>query len=110
MFVGPLYFQMARTAAVASWTIYLDSQGGIGLGDEVGIVLDADGGAIFNTRVAAIGNGYIEVATPIPGTASSGNLIVDYQPGSGIGYPNPLFDETGDPLRDSDGNVLYEAI
>lgn len=111
-FISALYFQMAETADVTSYVVFLDNIGGIGPGDPVGVVLDSDGGAIFHTTINSVYSGYVILNAALPGTASSGNLLVDYLPGSGTagGKPPPLvplLDSNGFPLTDSDGNLMF---
>lgn len=111
-FISALYFQMAETADVTSYVVFLDNIGGIGPGDPVGVVLDADGGAIFHTTINSVYSGYVILNAKLPGTASSGNLLVDYLPGGGtaggVAPPLvPLLDSNGFPLTDSDGNLMF---
>lgn len=98
-FVGPLYFQIAAQVNIGDIVVELASVVGIGVGDPVGIVLNADSGDIFRTTVGAVFGFFVVLNAPAPQVAASGNLLVDYAPGTGTGantYPRLDFHLTID--------------
>lgn len=106
-FVGPLYFELTQAAEIGTWIVYLASIAGITEGDPFGVVLDFDNGAIFRTIVTYVGNGYVVLGGPMPNYASSGNLAIDYRPGTNEPQISPLLDANGFPLLDANGNPLF---
>ncbi len=74
---GPLYFQLAANVAIGATFIPLNYIAGITAGDKFGVMLDS--GEYFNTVVdgAPISSG-VNITDPMPFTAASGNLSVDY--------------------------------
>lgn len=79
---GPLYFQLTANVAIGATFLPIQYIAGITAGDNIGVMLDT--GVMFNTQVngAPISTG-INITTPLPFTAASGNLIVDYESSAG---------------------------
>lgn len=75
---GPLYFQLTQAASIGATFLYLGYIAGIGAGDNIGVMLD--NGQLFNTKVSGnpVSNG-INITNPLPGTAASGNVVIDYE-------------------------------
>ncbi len=74
---GPLYFQLTQAAAIGDTFLYLQYIAGISNGDAIGVMMD--NGEYFNSAVDGTPSSLgIYIATPLPFTAASGNLVVDY--------------------------------
>jgi hypothetical protein len=80
-YVGPISIKLSRNAAVGSTIIYLENVVGLTVGDQVGIMMDLDGGVYFNTYIIGIIGSpeAVAIAAPLRSPASSGNLLTDYK-------------------------------
>lgn len=77
-FDGPIYAQITEDVGVGALFIPLASTQGLTVGDQIGVMLNADGGVLFITGISSIVPGGIKVVDVLPGSVASGNLIVDY--------------------------------
>jgi hypothetical protein len=82
-FVGPIYVQLTANVAVGATFLPIQYITGFEAGDNIGVMLDT--GVLFNTTVSGppISTG-INIASPMPFTAASGNLVTDYEPPFGV--------------------------
>lgn len=74
---GPLYFQLTSNVAIGATFLPFQYIAGITAGDSIGVMLDT--GAYFNTTVnGSPTSSGVNITNPMPGTAASGNLVIDY--------------------------------
>lgn len=76
-FVGPVYAQTSANVGIGVTFLPLNAVNGFSAGSKVGVMLDT--GVLFNTTQvgAALANG-INISSPMPNTAQSGNDVVNY--------------------------------
>lgn len=75
---GPLSTQLAEAAAIGATFLFLQAINGFSAGGKVGIMLDS--GSYFNTtQVGPATSGGINIATGLPNTAASGNVVTAYE-------------------------------
>lgn len=78
LFVGPIFTQLSRAAAVGATFLYLDSTYGFTAGGTLGVMMD--NGELFNTTQSGIpASDGITIAAPLPLTAAQGNQIQAYE-------------------------------
>lgn len=75
-FVGPTNTTLTANAVVGQTVIPVDSMGGFALGENIGVMMD--NGILFNTTLAAIGNGTLTLNAALPQSAASGNVFYNY--------------------------------
>ncbi len=77
-FVGPIFTQLSRAAAIGATFLYLDSTYGFTAGGTLGVMMDT--GQLFNTTQSGIpaADG-ITIATPLPLPAAQGNQVQAYE-------------------------------
>jgi hypothetical protein len=80
VFVGPISVQTTAGAVIGQSSIPVQTIFGFYQGAKVGCMLDTDGGQVFFTTIASPPSGSnLDLASPLPGFMSSGNLITLYQ-------------------------------
>jgi hypothetical protein len=97
-FVGPLYIEIEDALSIGAVFVPLESIARLNAGDPCGIVMGTDSGDIFRTTIAQVTSGGVILAAPMPNMAASGNLFVDYAPGTGTATPTsgPSLDFSAD--------------
>jgi hypothetical protein len=77
LYDGPIYIATNANVAIGATFIPLGSIAGLTAGDSIGIMMD--NGIYFNTTISGnpISTG-VNIAAPMPYTAASGNLMIDY--------------------------------
>lgn len=88
VFVGPISVQTTAAAVIGQTSIPVVTIAGFFNGANVGCILDQDNGAIFFTTIASPPSGSnLVLASPLPGTMASGNLITLYQASPPVALP-----------------------
>lgn len=107
IFVGPIYVELSETALLGASFLNLESIAGLASGDPIGVVLDSDQGNIFRTNIfgSPTSTGVV-LANPLPYQASSGNLMVDYKPGSGTSISGVLTTDSGQTITTDSGQPI----
>lgn len=78
LFVGPIFTQLARAAAVGDTFLFLESTYGFRANGPLGVILD--NGEVFNTtQVGNPASDGVTIAAALPGSAASGNQIQAYE-------------------------------
>lgn len=78
VFVGPTSVALGAFAPVGSLILTVQTLRGLVVGDAVGVMLDS--GVLFNTTLTAFVDGtHVRIQNRLPGAASNGNVLTDYQ-------------------------------
>lgn len=82
VYIGPINTTLTANVAIGATFLPLESVFGFSAGDKIGVMTDL--GEYFNTT--QVGNSTpsgINIATPLPSAAASGNTVTDYESADG---------------------------